>query len=132
MECCVTSVRALIFMIRALFVCSQNRLRSPTAEDVFAPWQGVETASAGTDSQADMPLDAEAIEWADVIFVMEKAHRARITRKFGRRVNGKRIVVLDIPDEYAFMDPALIALLEKKVGPHLICMGARPPELETR
>jgi len=118
-------------MIHALFICSQNRLRSPTAEDVFARWQGVESASAGTDSQADVPLDGEAIEWADVIFAMEKAHRARITRRFARHVNGKRIVVLDIPDDYAFMDPALVALLEKKVAPHLFRMGARPPQPDT-
>ena len=114
-------------MVRALFICSQNRLRSPTAEDVFGKWQGVESASAGTDSQADVPLDAEAIAWAEVIFVMEKAHRARITRRFGHHINGKRIVVLDIPDNYAFMEPALVEVLEKKVGPHLIRMGGRPP-----
>jgi predicted protein tyrosine phosphatase len=28
-----------------LFLCSRNRLRSPTAERVFADWPGVETAS---------------------------------------------------------------------------------------
>ena len=114
-------------MVRALFICSQNRLRSPTAEGVFATWQGVESASAGTDSQADVPLDTEAIAWADVIFVMEKAHRARITKRFSSHIKGKRIVVLDIADNYAFMEPALIEVLEKKVGPHLIRLGARPP-----
>ena len=34
-------------MKRALFICSRNRLRSPTAEQVFASWQDVETDSAG-------------------------------------------------------------------------------------
>ena len=114
-------------MIRALFVCSQNRLRSPTAEDTFAKWQGVETLSAGTDAKAYLPLDTEAIEWAEFIFVMERAHRNRVTKRFGHQVRHKRIVVLNIPDEYEFMDPTLIKVLERKVGPYLVQLGARPP-----
>jgi predicted protein tyrosine phosphatase len=38
---------------------------------------------------------------------------------------GKRIVVLNIPDEYEFMEPALIAVLERKVGPLLARYVAR-------
>jgi predicted protein tyrosine phosphatase len=114
-------------MVRALFVCSQNRLRSPTAEDTFAKWQGVETASAGTDEKASTRLDAEAIEWAEIIFVMERAHRNRVTKRFGHQVRNKRLVVLDIPDEYEFMDPALIKVLERKVGPYLVRLGGAPP-----
>ncbi|WP_200935043.1 hypothetical protein [Brevundimonas sp. Leaf363] len=34
-------------MTNLLFLCSRNRLRSPTAEQVVAAWPGVETASAG-------------------------------------------------------------------------------------
>lgn len=114
-------------MIRVLFVCSQNRLRSPTAEDVFARWEGVETASAGTDPQALAPLDAEAIAGADILFVMERAHRNRVMKKFSKDVRHKRLVVLDIPDAFDFMDPVLVGLLVRKVGPHLTRLGARPP-----
>jgi len=57
-----------------LFVCSRNRLRSPTAEQVFADWPGIETASAGVDHDADNPLTPELLQWADVIFVMERVH----------------------------------------------------------
>ena len=106
-------------MHRALFVCSQNRLRSPTAEEVFSKMQGVECASAGTDDKANVPLDVELIEWADTIFAMETSHRNRITKKFGKFLGGKRIVVLNIPDDYEFMEPALVAILERKVGPLL-------------
>jgi len=116
-------------MVRALFVCSQNRLRSPTAEDTFAKWQGVETASAGTDEKASAPLDAEAIEWAEIIFVMERSHRNRVTKRFGQQVRNKRLVVLDIPDEYEFMDPTLVRLLERKVGPYLARLGGTPPAM---
>jgi predicted protein tyrosine phosphatase len=106
-------------MRRLLFVCSRNRLRSPTAEQVFANWPGVETDSAGLASDAETILSADQIEWADVIFVMEKAHRAKLTRQFKAHVNGKKVVCLDIPDDYEFMQPELIRLLETKVRQHL-------------
>ena len=100
-----------------LFVCSQNRLRSPTAEQIFSNRAGFEVASAGTDSAADVPVSAELLEWADVIFVMERAHRNRLAKRFKQHLKSKRIVCLDIPDEFEFMDPALVKLLEAKVGP---------------
>jgi predicted protein tyrosine phosphatase len=90
---------------KALLVCSRNRLRSPTAEAVFATWPGVETDSAGLADDADVPLSAEQIEWADIIFVMERSHRTRLSRRFRRHLNGKRVVCLDIPDDYSFMQP---------------------------
>ncbi len=102
-----------------LFVCSQNRLRSPTAEQVFSQWPGVECASAGVHSSADVPLDAELIEWADIIFVMETVHKTKMAAKFKKHLNGKRVVCLGIPDDYQFMEPSLVALLERKVGPFL-------------
>ena len=103
-------------MIRALFVCSRNRLRSPTAEQVFSLWQGVECASAGVHPSADVPLSGELIAWADIVFVMEPAHRRKMARDFGRHLGGKRVVVLGIPDDYALMDPELVRLLETRVG----------------
>ncbi|ACD21419.1 low molecular weight protein tyrosine phosphatase family protein [Paraburkholderia phytofirmans] len=106
-------------MIRALFVCSKNRLRSPTAEQVFAGWPGVETDSAGLGADADLPLSPEQVRWADIVFVMEKAHRARLSAKFRACLNGKKVVCLDIPDDYAFMQPELVALLELKAGKFL-------------
>ena len=41
------------------------------------------------------------------------------TERFGARLRGKRVVCLDIPDDYVFLQPELVALLEKRVGPHL-------------
>ena len=98
-----------------LFICTQNRLRSPTAEQVFAEWPGVETASAGLGNDAEAPVSPELLAWADMIFVMEKAHRNRLSAKFGCHLNGKRVICLDIPDDYDFMDPMLIRLLKQKV-----------------
>ncbi|HJR56495.1 MAG TPA: low molecular weight protein tyrosine phosphatase family protein [Rhizomicrobium sp.] len=104
---------------KLLFVCSRNRLRSPTAEQVFAAWPGLETASAGTNRDADNPVTPELLAWADIVFVMERTHRAKLSGKFGRHLAGKRVICLDIPDEYDYMDPALVRLLEVHVPRHL-------------
>ena len=104
-------------MKRVLFVCTQNRLRSPTAEQVFADRPGFEVASAGLDASAETPVSAELLEWADVIFVMEKTHRNKLSKRFRACLKNKRVICLDIPDQFGYMDPMLIRLLEAKVGP---------------
>ena len=102
-----------------LFICGQNRLRSPTAEHVFANWPGIETASAGLKNEAENPVTPELLEWAHTIFVMERSHRSKLSAKFKRNLGSVRIVCLDIPDDYEYMDPGLIKLLKAKVVPHL-------------
>ncbi len=106
-------------MKRFLFVCSQNKLRSPTAEQIFSTRDEVEVASAGTNNDAENPLTGELLEWADVIFVMERMHRAKIQKRFRKALNGKQLVCLDIPDDYAFMDPELIRLLNARMARYL-------------
>lgn len=106
-------------MKKVLFVCSQNRLRSPTAEQVYSSRQDIEVASAGTNNDAENPLTSELIAWADVIVVMEKMHRTKVQKRFRPSLNGKRLVCLDIPDEFEFMDPALIELLQMRLARHL-------------
>jgi predicted protein tyrosine phosphatase len=95
-----------------LFVC----LRSPTAEQIFSTWPGIETDSAGILNSADVPLSSEQVEWADIIFVMEKTHRNKLNRKFRSSLKGKRVICLDIPDDYEFMDPVLVGMLESRAG----------------
>lgn len=107
------------FLKTVLFVCSQNRLRSPTAEQIFAGHPGIEASSAGTNHDADNPLSHELVEWADLIFVMERTHRNKLQKRFRSALQGKRIVVLDIPDEYEFMDPSLIALMRARMSRYL-------------
>lgn len=107
-------------MVRhVLFVCSQNRLRSPTAEQVFADWPGIETASAGLKPEAENPVTPELLEWADLIVVMEPVHKRRLGERFQRWLRDRRVVVLGIPDEYDFMAPELVQLLKQKVSPLL-------------
>ena len=104
-------------MKRVLFICSQNRLRSPTAEQVFSNRSGFEVASAGLNTDAEVPVSPELIQWADIIFVMETAHRNKLSKKFSAHLKGKRMICLDIPDDFEYMDPGLVRLLEAKVGP---------------
>ncbi|MBK1881986.1 low molecular weight protein tyrosine phosphatase family protein [Luteolibacter pohnpeiensis] len=103
---------------RVLFICSRNRLRSPTAEAIFSNHPEVEVDSAGLSKDAEVPLSREQLEWADLILVMEKIHRSRLNRNFGKYLRGKKIAVLNIPDQYDFMEPALIDLLEKRCANH--------------
>lgn len=107
--------------IKLLFVCGKNRLRSPTAEAVFSEYAGLEVDSAGIDRDAEVPVGMESVEWADIIFVMEKTHQRKLQDKFksSSALHNKRIVCLNIPDNYAYMQPELIVLLEKKTLPLL-------------
>jgi predicted protein tyrosine phosphatase len=105
---------------KALFICSQNKLRSPTAEHVFSSWPNVETDSAGLGSDAEVHLSPEQIAWANIIFVMEKAHRNKLSARFKQHLNGKRIICLDIPDNYEYMQEELVILLKAKAGKFLV------------
>ena len=93
-----------------------NRWRSPTAEQIFADYPGLECSSAGLNHGADNPLTPELIEWADIIFVMERDHKTKLAKSFKTYLDGKRVVCLNIPDNYKFMDPVLVKLLQTKVS----------------
>ncbi len=105
-------------MTAVLFICSANRLRSPTAEQVFSARSDLEVMSAGTDPRCGNPVTAELVEWADVIFVMERAHRTKLSKRYRSSLKA-RVICLNIPDNYEYMDPALVRLLETRVTPHL-------------
>jgi predicted protein tyrosine phosphatase len=106
-------------MQKLLFICGKNRLRSPTAEAIFSAYEGLEVESAGLDRDAEVPIANEMIQGADIIFVMEKIHRCRLSQRFQAQLKNKRLVCLDIPDRYDYMEPKLVALLKKKVLPLL-------------
>ena len=70
-------------------------------------------------NDADTPLTPEQVMWADVIFVMEKTHRNKLSKCFRSHLKGKREVCLDIPDEYNYMDAGLVRVLKTLVPMHL-------------
>lgn len=98
--------------MNVLFICSRNQWRSPTAEAVWRKIPGLTVRSAGTSPKARKTVTAADIRWADAIFVMETKHKQRLRAEFRQLINHKRIEVLDIPDEYQYMDPELIEILE--------------------
>lgn len=102
-----------------LFVCSENRLRSPTGEQVFSEYEGISAIGCGTNSDAETPISGDLVEWADIVFVMERSHRNKVAKKFKDLLKGKKLVCLDIPDDYDVMDPILVRLLENRVMRHL-------------
>lgn len=102
-----------------LFICSKNQWRSPTAERIFKEYPSINTRSAGTNRQARHSVNLDDIIWADKIFVMEYKHKAHLLSLFRRYLKQKPIIVLDIADEYAYMDLHLIELLQSSVHCHL-------------
>jgi predicted protein tyrosine phosphatase len=102
-------------MQRLLFVCSQNRFRSPTAEAIFDGIAEVEAASAGLNHDAPTPVSGDLIAWADIIFVMEPVHRNKLQKRFRDQLRGKRVATLGIPDIYEFMEPGLTELLRSRL-----------------
>jgi predicted protein tyrosine phosphatase len=111
--------------MKLLFVCSRNRLRSPTAEAVFSAYEGVEALSAGTNPDAENPVSPDLIEWADLVFAMQNVHRRRLQKRFGPVLRAKRIIVLGIPDDYTYMEPELVRILKEKVAPYLLGLNSR-------
>jgi len=106
-------------MKRVLFVCSRNRLRSPTAEELFSGHPELEVASAGLSHGAVKVLTPELVKWAEVIFVMEKSHRRKLLKRFRPYLRHQKVICLNIPDDYEFMSPELVSLLLASVPKYL-------------
>ena len=105
--------------VNVLFVCSRNQWRRPTAEALFKNAPGINARSAGTSPSARIRITERHISWADVIFVMEKRHGQILRERFGHVLGQKKIISLDIPDAYQFMDQDLVATLKDRLQPHL-------------
>lgn len=99
-----------------LFICSRNQWRSPTAEKIFSKRQGLNCRSAGTEPSAKVKVNESHIKWADIMLVMEKKHKKRLLQKFPETAAIKRIEILEIEDNYKYMDEELIELLELSVN----------------
>ena len=102
-----------------LFVCSRNRRRSLTAENILTSLDGIEARSAGTQPGARVALTSGLIGWAEVIFWMEKSHLQRARLRFGEEIEAKQNVVLHIADDFEFMQPELIQELRAKLAGRL-------------
>ena len=102
--------------IKVLFVCSRNQWRSPTAEQVWRKHPGVQARSGGTSPNARHPVSGEDINWADIICVMEEKHKSRLQASYRNLMMNKAVYVLDIPDEYKYMDAELVDIINEAVS----------------
>jgi len=72
--------------------------------------------SAGTSEKARIKVNEKMLLWADVIFCMERRHKQLLQQRFSLSLAGKRLVVLDIEDNYRFGDIELLAILKEKLA----------------
>ena len=102
-----------------LFICSRNQWRSPTAAALFKNSDLYVAKSAGTSDKARVKITAGVINWADRIFVMEKRHAEIIQQNYPNLIADRSIVTLHISDDYQYMDPELIEILESRLAEYL-------------
>ena len=104
--------------LKVLFVCALNKWRSPTAEALYKNDPRLEVRSAGVRSAAKRRLTAEDLEWTDVVFAMEQEHKAFILEEF-RGLDLPPIIVLDISDDFGYMDTRLQEVMRASIDPEL-------------
>ena len=102
-----------------LFLCSQNKRRSLTAEKLFDGYEGHKARSAGTETNARVKVTPGLLGWADIIFCMEKKHVRRIREKYADIIADKKVICLNIGDDYEYMDRELQEVLESYVWEYL-------------
>jgi len=108
-------------------VCTGNKDRSPTAAMVLAEMCApMWVTSAGTEPFAKNQVTQELIEEADIICVMEEAHKRHILDRFGAG-HEEKVVVLHVPDNYICFEPALVNVLKAKLRAALGLLPAPRP-----
>lgn len=105
--------------MKLLFLCSQNKRRSLTAEKIFDGFNGHQVRSAGTEANARIKVTGGLLGWADIVFCMEKKHVRRIRERYSDIVADKKVVCLNISDDYEFMDRELQELLKSYVEEYI-------------
>jgi len=108
---------------KLLFICSRNKVRSLTAERLFEGHSAYDARSAGTQPASRIHVTEGHLQWADLIFVMEKSHLQRLQMRFPEVIDAKKVISLHIPDEYEFMDPSLVDELCAKLAPYVDVSG---------
>ena len=101
--------------LNLLFVCARNQWRSPTGETLYRRDPRVKVRSAGLANSARRKLKVDDLIWADIVLVLTEAQSSRVKRLLRKTPNDPELHNLDIPDDYRYMDPELIEILQKKV-----------------
>ena len=106
-------------MANLLFICSKNQWRSPTAEMLFKNHPIHQARSAGTSEQARIKVNEKLIDWADIVFVMERKHKDLLNKRFAFAIADKQLIILDVEDNYKFGDPELVEIFKEMLGEYL-------------
>jgi predicted protein tyrosine phosphatase len=96
--------------MNALFICNQNKHRSKTAAEIFK--DKFDTKSAGIYENI---VTSKDLNWSDLVIVMEDHQREFIAQNFPKEYMQIRILCLEIPDVYKYMQPQLLKILNEKM-----------------
>jgi predicted protein tyrosine phosphatase len=97
-----------------LVVCGRNKIRSKTAEHIFKNDERINIRSVGLSTTSNRKIKIKDIEWANLILVMENKHKSRIVNTY-KNVEIPKIIVLEIGDEYKYLDKELCKILKSKI-----------------
>ncbi len=98
-----------------LVVCGRNKKRSRTAEYIFKNDSRFNIRSVGLSPKSNRKISEKDLDWADLIFVMETGQRAKIWGLY-RHMELPQIEILNIEDDYEFLNEELIELLSDRIN----------------
>ena len=100
--------------LNVLFLCGKNKVRSKTAAYLYRNDNRMNVRSAGLSPVSPHQLNRNDLEWAEVVMMMEYVHKKRIQKTY-REMDLPELVVLDIPDEYVYMEEELVEMIKPAV-----------------
>jgi predicted protein tyrosine phosphatase len=100
---------------KILFVCSRNKWRSPTAEKIYQKNDKISVKSAGISTKGNRQINEKDILWANLIVFMENWHKSKLTAQYRGTVQIPKTEVLNIPDEYKYMDDELVEIMKPQI-----------------
>lgn len=104
---------------RVLFVCTQNKVRSLTAEHLYRARPDLEVKSCGTATFAKNQLTKELMNWAEVVFTFDSLQMEVIEKDFAKEAAGRLVICLGMPDIFTYKSDALVVRLTTKLDPYL-------------
>ena len=101
---------------KVLTVCSAGLLRSPTLAWILGQHR-YNVRACGIHDYALVPIDSVLVAWADIIIFVHPDIEFSCPLPY-KSMEGKQVIVFDVPDIYAYKDPELIAILTKECIDH--------------
>lgn len=104
---------------RVLFVCTQNKVRSLTAEHLYRVRPDLDVKSCGTATFAKNQLTKDLLKWAEVVFTFDDSQMDVIEKNFSAEAQSRIVVCLGLPDIFTYKSDALVVKLTAKLDPYL-------------